>query len=245
MNAFPLRLLSAWYTWGVFVFFLIGAGMCALVTYDTRAYRRAGPGWPLGVGLPLFLLVPGLLLAFAHQDAGLLVRSGQAHPALVRLFSAWFIVGLAGALASVTAGTIYIAGMIRSQNASASRNAIRRVPSPADRPLPAPAGPLANAWLLDAASGQTYQLGLRDTRLGRDVAKSDITLRDAAASREHALIRHADGCFTLFDRGSRSGTLVNGQPVHGPVLLAHGDVITIGDTALEFVADRDRRSARL
>jgi adenylate cyclase len=69
--------------------------------------------------------------------------------------------------------------------------------------------------------------------LGRS-AQNDIRLDDPSISREHLLIRHFDGQFTLFDRGSRIGTLVNQQQVTSPCLLQHGDRVTVGDTELEF-----------
>ncbi len=90
---------------------------------------------------------------------------------------------------------------------------------------------------MDQASNSNYQLLAGDTRVGRD-PDGDIVLDDPSASRDHLLIRMDGDTFTLYDRGSRSGTLVNGQRVTGPCLLHHGDVITAGDTELDLVTGK-------
>jgi pSer/pThr/pTyr-binding forkhead associated (FHA) protein len=63
-------------------------------------------------------------------------------------------------------------------------------------------------------------------------------LADKAVSREHILIREENERFTLYDRGSKTGTLVNDRRVEYPVLLEHDDLIVIGDTRLRFVIGR-------
>jgi len=102
---------------------------------------------------------------------------------------------------------------------------------PPERPIQRPR---ASAWLVNEDGDGNYQLNLGDTRLGRG-SPNDIALADPAVSREHALIREANGGFTLFDRASAYGTYVNEQRVTGPVLLQHGDVIRLGDTILRLV----------
>lgn len=72
-------------------------------------------------------------------------------------------------------------------------------------------------------------------RLGR-AEHNDIVLTDAAASREHAMIRRdAGGGTFLADSGSRNGTTLNGRAVTTPVRLSDGDVIAIGREELHFL----------
>ncbi len=72
-------------------------------------------------------------------------------------------------------------------------------------------------------------------RIGRS-QHSTIVLMDAAASRDHAMVRRdAAGACTLNDLGSRNGTSVNNRPVTAtPVRLHHGDIIRIGAQELRF-----------
>lgn len=97
-----------------------------------------------------------------------------------------------------------------------------------------PPAALANAWLVDELSGESYQLRQGDTRLGRG-SGNDLTFPDSTISREHALVREQNGLFTLYDRASTYGTQVNDQRVQGPMMLENGDVIQIGETRLQLV----------
>ena len=70
-------------------------------------------------------------------------------------------------------------------------------------------------------------------RMGRS-HENEMPLDDISISRRHAEIqRGADGTFILLDRGSRNGTIVNGQPVKKR-MLAEGDMIELGDVVLRF-----------
>ena len=72
--------------------------------------------------------------------------------------------------------------------------------------------------------------------LGRSL-DADVRIADESASRHHACLSAgpADGelALTLLDLQSTNGTEVNGRAVTGPVVLASGDVIRIGDTDIE------------
>jgi pSer/pThr/pTyr-binding forkhead associated (FHA) protein len=70
---------------------------------------------------------------------------------------------------------------------------------------------------------------------GRD---ADLVLADELVSRRHVRVT-PDGPGAIGeDLGSRNGTFVNGQDVHGPVRLAPGDQLQLGVTLVEL------RSAR-
>jgi pSer/pThr/pTyr-binding forkhead associated (FHA) protein len=63
--------------------------------------------------------------------------------------------------------------------------------------------------------------------------RSDIVLdADGQVSRTHAVLDRIAGRWILRDAGSRNGTRVNGEPVHGPLRLRAGDEIRIGRSTL-------------
>jgi len=57
---------------------------------------------------------------------------------------------------------------------------------------------------------------------------------DGEVSRAHALLEQVGGAWTLEDRGSSNGTLVNTVRIMGPCMLHDGDVIRVGRTQLIF-----------
>ncbi|HLL25765.1 MAG TPA: sigma 54-interacting transcriptional regulator, partial [Kofleriaceae bacterium] len=63
---------------------------------------------------------------------------------------------------------------------------------------------------------------------------TDVQLRldDELVSRTHAQLTAVPDGIRITDLGSRHGTLVNGQPLAVPRLLASGDVITVGNALL-------------
>jgi adenylate cyclase len=69
--------------------------------------------------------------------------------------------------------------------------------------------------------------------IGRHPAQ-DIQLLDRIVSKEHAVIELRGDGYLIFDRDSRNGTLLNGEPVAHPTRLQDGDEITIGSTSFTF-----------
>lgn len=68
----------------------------------------------------------------------------------------------------------------------------------------------------------------------------DVALAwDTEVSRGHALLEQAGGAWTVEDRGSSNGTLVNAARITGPHRLHDGDVVRIGRTQLIFHAGGD------
>lgn len=92
-------------------------------------------------------------------------------------------------------------------------------------------------WLIVAAGGG-LQPGMRfDAFGGASIGRSsdaDIQIDDRYASSIHARVYPAGGGFILEDMRSTNGTLLNGEPVDGEVVLENGDRIGIGDTELIF-----------
>jgi adenylate cyclase len=64
---------------------------------------------------------------------------------------------------------------------------------------------------------------------------NNFVLPDRWISRNHAMFQSTDhGQFYLIDLGSRNGTFVNGRRVSVPVVLQDADLITFGQTELQF-----------
>ena len=87
--------------------------------------------------------------------------------------------------------------------------------------------------------GRCFPLPARSNAyvLGRN-PRADIHLIDHTVSREHVLFsvrRESEGAsvVTVFDRGGRNGTMVNGRPIVEAV-LDPGDKIQVGDVVLRF-----------
>ena len=59
---------------------------------------------------------------------------------------------------------------------------------------------------------------------------------DSEVSRAHALLEQAGGAWTIEDRGSSNGTLVNTVRLSRPHVLRDGDVVRIGRTQIVFHA---------
>jgi pSer/pThr/pTyr-binding forkhead associated (FHA) protein len=82
-------------------------------------------------------------------------------------------------------------------------------------------------------SGQVIPLVQSAMILGRG-GTCQIIVKDDFASRRHAQIVQRDECYWLRDLNSKNGTLLDGRPVEGDMLLADGSVIQIGDTRFRF-----------
>lgn len=66
---------------------------------------------------------------------------------------------------------------------------------------------------------------------------------DTEVSRAHALLEQVGGAWTVEDRGSSNGTMVNAARINGPHVLHDGDVVRVGKTQLIFhaAAEEDLR----
>lgn len=63
---------------------------------------------------------------------------------------------------------------------------------------------------------------------------SDLRVQDAFVSHSHAAVLRQGPRILLEDLGSRNGTSVNGQTVHGMRALRHGDVIGFGHVQIRY-----------
>ena len=63
--------------------------------------------------------------------------------------------------------------------------------------------------------------------------EGDLVIADPEISRRHAALRIVDGALVVDDLQSLNGTWVNGRRIELPTLLAPGDVLTMGTSAVE------------
>ena len=110
------------------------------------------------------------------------------------------------------------------------------------------ASPKPEVWAyLSLPNGAAEPLTHWENILGRSPA-SDVVLNYPVVSRQHAaLIRTGEDRWTVYDLGSKSGTLLNGKPVDpAGSSMTLGDVISLGgvDTVLLPVSDRETAHRR-
>jgi len=100
--------------------------------------------------------------------------------------------------------------------------------------------PTPLAWLIGNEGTPNeirFELVKSESKLGRG-SNCEIQVDDKLASRNHAVIYFRDGGFEIEDLGSSNGTFVNNKAItSGPIL--NGDLITIGDTVLQFRIELD------
>jgi DNA-binding CsgD family transcriptional regulator len=80
----------------------------------------------------------------------------------------------------------------------------------------------------------------RVVRLDRDVATlgrredNAYVIPDPRVSRVHAEIRKEASAVIVTDLGSSAGTKVNGDEIHGPAVIRHGDRVSFGPVTATF-----------
>ena len=94
------------------------------------------------------------------------------------------------------------------------------------------------AVLDGAEGGRRIRVAGRLT-LGRG-DDAGLVIDDPEISRVHAVIGPTTEGLELKDLGSLNGTLVNGERISGPTLLAPGDIVKIGATRIEVLSAGDR-----
>jgi hypothetical protein len=71
------------------------------------------------------------------------------------------------------------------------------------------------------------------TRFGR-AADNTVVLEDDFVSAAHSLVVLRNGRWWVRDEGSTNGTLVNGEPVRGEIVLNEGDELQIGQVLMRL-----------
>jgi hypothetical protein len=103
---------------------------------------------------------------------------------------------------------------------------------PGSRPAAAPSAPTHVVF-----AGRAWRLGEEPVQIGTALDSGEygilVEARVQAVSRRHCTIRMQDGQAVLHDQ-SRYGTLLNGHRIEGSAVLQAGDVLSIGQPALDF-----------
>jgi pSer/pThr/pTyr-binding forkhead associated (FHA) protein len=96
--------------------------------------------------------------------------------------------------------------------------------------------------LIQGPSGPAYLVVLTapSSTVGR-AAINDVALDDPRVSRFHAVLNIDEPFVTIEDLASKNGVFVNGQRVSIDV-LTHGDMLTLGDCHIRFVAEEQEYS---
>lgn len=82
--------------------------------------------------------------------------------------------------------------------------------------------------------GREYLLAKSEITLGRDEHADIALLRDLRIEKQHALVRREGPGHRLVNQSASDQTLVNGEPVAEPRLLADGDRIQLGEVVLRY-----------
>jgi len=80
-------------------------------------------------------------------------------------------------------------------------------------------------------TGEAIKLRRDATIFGRE--KGDIVIQDHEVSSTHCQIQNIGGVYHIFDMNSTNGTFLNNERIV-KAKLAHGDIITIGQTNFRF-----------
>lgn len=91
------------------------------------------------------------------------------------------------------------------------------------------------AFLVNAKSGESVPLHFWETSIGRS-SSCDVVLNYPTVSRFHAVISRRKGSWIIFDTGSKTGILVNGEKIKDKSEISDGDSIIFGNAAYYFSA---------
>ena len=85
----------------------------------------------------------------------------------------------------------------------------------------------------DIDSATVYDIGSEGAVLGRERARTDISLRDESISKRHARIFAQDGDWFLEDLNSSNGTYVDDQRITAPIRLGPGRLFSLAQRRFE------------
>jgi len=86
--------------------------------------------------------------------------------------------------------------------------------------------------------GRRFEIEFGDVTIGRENTVVLIE-GDGEVSRSHAVVRTSDGGIEVEDLGSTNGTFVNERRISEPTELSSGDIVRVGQTRLDVVAEED------
>ena len=91
--------------------------------------------------------------------------------------------------------------------------------------------------------GQSIPVRTGESVIGRDRACA-VHIDAESVSRQHARLRLAGGEASLEDLGSKNGTWVDGERIHGEVALTDGATFKVGSEAVRFEIGGDQRPTK-
>ena len=91
------------------------------------------------------------------------------------------------------------------------------------------------AFLVNSKSGESVPLHYWEMSVGRS-SSCDIVLSYATVSRFHAVMSRRKNSWMVYDTGSKTGILVNGEKIKGKSAICDGDTITFGNVSYYFSA---------
>jgi len=246
---------------GWLILLLIALVAVIWLFYDSARRRLPVLGWRLGIALTVALLLPTILYRFTVNDVT------DAATSLLGPFSEpIFYLGVLGGVLPVILAIGYLIsyrGLVGCPQGHIYEAAVGDCPHPDHLPPPSlvefrppdwelaeetvpPAPPeiqkeFAQAWLVSRDGRNSYQLFVKETRIGRSM-KNDIVLEgDRSVSRESAKVIEQNGRYRLHSLTAARYPRIAGQTVREPVLLEHDDEIEFGEnTILQFIKSEQR-----
>ena len=91
------------------------------------------------------------------------------------------------------------------------------------------------AFLVNEKTGEAVAMHYWETSIGRSQS-CDIVLNYPTVSRFHSVISRRKNTWVVFDTGSKTGVLLNGQQIRKKEKLSNGDKITFGEATYIFSA---------
>ena len=91
------------------------------------------------------------------------------------------------------------------------------------------------AFLVNSKSGEAVPLHYWETSIGRSPS-CDIVLNYPTVSRFHSVVSRRKNTWVIFDTGSKTGILLNGQKIKKKEKLSDGDKLTFGEASYIFSA---------
>jgi tetratricopeptide (TPR) repeat protein len=120
-----------------------------------------------------------------------------------------------------------------SSGESGSRSAVRKAPTPPPAEPAASEGGPKLVCTSGPKAGEEFLLNEEEYVIGRST-DNPICIPDSSVSRRHVQVRKLGAGWVVSDLGSGNGTLLNGEPLADETVLKDGDVITMGDSELQF-----------
>lgn len=100
-------------------------------------------------------------------------------------------------------------------------------------------GSRVGSYLAQKSTKKRYPLTRWENSIGRSTT-CDLCFDVPTVSRFHAVISKRRTGWVVADTNSRTGVFVNGEQILKPVKLSHGDTVSFGTAAFEFIdADVD------